>query len=179
MLSLYKYTNAELERLVKSIVVLCDTREKNNAHIIAWLDKKKIPHQSKALSNGDYSFCIPANPNLNIDRDLYFDHEIMIERKGSLEELSGNFSQNRTRFEEEMATYQGLKYLLIENANYQDIVNGKYDTKLSNKAFLASLHTFNQRYGLQLMFMPDSSYSGWFLYGIFTYYLKNKLRKIS
>lgn len=176
ILSLYKYTDKELEQLVKSIVILVDTREKQNAHIIEWLDKKKIPHRSKALSNGDYSFYVPANPDLNIDRDLYFDHEIMIERKGSLEELSGNFSQQRARFEEEMATYSGLKYLLVENANYQDVVDGKYDTKFSNKAYLASLHTFNQRYGLQLMFMPDPSYSGWFLYGVFTYYLKHKLR---
>lgn len=176
ILSLYKYTDKELEQLVKSIVILVDTREKQNTHIIDWLDKKKIPHKSKALSNGDYSFYVPANPDLNIERDLYFDHEIMVERKGSLEELSGNFSQNRARFEEEMATYSGLKYLLVENANYQDVVDGKYDTKFSNKAYLASLHTFNQRYGLQLMFMPDPNYSGWFLYGVFTYYLKHKLR---
>lgn len=176
ILSLYKYTDKELEQFVKSMVVLTDSREKDNSHIIDWLDKKKIPHKSKALPNGDYSFYIPANTDLNIDRDLYFDHEIMIERKNSLEELSGNFSQYRTRFEEEMATYRGLKYLLVENANYQDIVDGKYDTKFSNKAYLASLHTFNQRYGLQIMFMPDSRYSGWFIYGVFTYYLKNKMR---
>ena len=100
----------------------------------------------------------------------------MVERKGSLEELSGNFSQQRARFEEEMATYPGVKYLLIENANYQDIITGKYDTKFSSKAYLASLHTFNHRYGLQMMFMPDSQYSGYFLYGVFTYFLKQILR---
>ena len=43
ILSLYKYTDKELEQLVKSIVILVDTREKQNAHIIEWLDKKKIP----------------------------------------------------------------------------------------------------------------------------------------
>lgn len=100
----------------------------------------------------------------------------MIERKSSLNELSGNFSQHRARFEEEMATFQGRKYLLIENANYQDVITGKYDTKFSPKAYLASLHTFNHRYGLQVMFMPDPQYSGYFLYGVFSYYLKHKLR---
>ena len=38
ILSLYKYTDKELEQLVKSIVILVDTREKQNAHIIEWLE---------------------------------------------------------------------------------------------------------------------------------------------
>lgn len=176
ILELYKYTDKEIDQLVKSIVILTDTREQKNQHILNWLDSKKIPHKSKALSNGDYSFFVPASPDLNIERDLYFDKEIMVERKGSLEELSGNLSQQRARFEEEMATYTGIKYLLIENANYQDIITGKYDTKFSSKAYLASLHTFNHRYGLQMMFMPDPQYSGYFLYGVFTYFLRQKLR---
>lgn len=176
ILELYKYSEKEIDQLVKSMVILTDTREQKNQHILNWLDKKGIPHKAKALGNGDYSFYLPANPGLNIERDLFFDKEIMVERKASLEELSSNFSQYRTRFEEEMATYAGLKYLLIENANYQDIVSGKYDTKFSVKAYLASLHTFNHRYELQMMFMPDPQYSGYFLYGVFTYYLKHKLR---
>lgn len=176
ILELYKYTDKEIDQLVKSIVILTDTREQKNQHILDWLDSKKVPHKTKALSNGDYSFYVPANPDLNIDRDLFFDKEIMVERKGSLEELSGNLSQQRARFEEEMATYPGVKYLLVENANYHDIVTGNYDTKFSSKAYLASLHTFNHRYGLQMMFMPDPKYSGYFLYGVFTYFLRKKLR---
>lgn len=158
------------------MVVLCDTREKCNAHITGFFDKKKIPYKTKALSNGDYSFYIPANSELNIERDLYFDHEIMIERKASLDELSGNFTQHRARFEEEMATFPGKKYLMIENASYEDVVKGNYDTKFSNKAFLASLHAFNHRYNLQIMFMPNPNISGYYIYGIFTYYLKHLLR---
>lgn len=177
ILELYKYTDKEIEQLVKSIVVLTDTREKCNSHILDWFDKNKMPHKTKALSNGDYSFYVPANPELNIERDLYFDKEIMVERKGSLEELSGNFSQHRARFEEEMATYPGVKYLLVENASYQDIITGKYNTKFSTKAYLASLHTFNHRYGLQMMFMPDPKYSGYYLYGVFIYFLKSILRR--
>ena len=176
ILELYKYTDKEIDQLVRSIVILTDTREQKNQHILDWFDKKKIPHKTKALSNGDYSFYVPANPDLNIDRDLFFDKEIMVERKGSLEELSGNLSQQRARFEEEMSTYPGVKYLLIENANYHDIITGNYDTKFSAKAYLASLHTFNHRYDLQMMFMPDPQYSGYFLYGVFTYFLKQILR---
>ena len=107
------------------MVVLVDTREKSNSHIIEWLDKKKIPYKLKALSNGDYSFYVPANPNLNIDRDLFFDSHIMIERKGSLEELSSNFSQHRARFEEEMATYS-QQYAKQKTNERNSRKSGKY-----------------------------------------------------
>ena len=157
------------------MTILVDTREKDSKHITDWFDKKKIPYKSKALSNGDYSFFIPANPALNIDRDLYFDQEIAIERKGGLDELSGNFTQHRTRFEEEMATYPGKMYLLIENASYDNIIKGNYQTKFSAKAFLGSLHTFNHRYNLHITFMPDRDSSGCFIYGTFLYYLKHVL----
>jgi len=161
---------------LKSIVVLVDTREKNNNHITDWFSKKKRPYESKALSNGDYSFYIPKQSELNIDRAMLFDKEIMIERKASLDELSGNLTQNRDRFEKEMATYQGKKYLLIENSNYEDIVNQKYTTKFNPKSYLGSLHAFNHRYNLEITFMPNNEYSGLWIYGTLAYYLKNIMR---
>ena len=119
---------------------------------------------------------MPPNSILNIDRTLDFSHQIMIERKANLEELSSNFTTSRSRFQEEMATFSGKKYLLIENANYEDIINQKYDTKLSSKAYLASVHAFNHRYNLEIMFMPNREYSPIWIYGTFVYYLKNIMR---
>lgn len=176
LLERYKYTDKEKDEIVKSITILTDTREQKNSHILDWFDKMKINHKKKALSNGDYSFYIPKNSELNIERDLYFDKEIMVERKASLDEISGNFTQHRNRFEEEMATFPGKKYLLIENANYADIVRENYRTKFSRKAFLASIHTFNHRYNLEIIFMPTPELTAMYLYGIFSYYLKEKLR---
>ena len=157
-------------------MILVDTREQKNQHLLDWFDKKNIKYESKALSNGDYSFYIPKQPELNIDRAIYFDQDIMIERKNSLDELSGNLTQSRARFQEEMATFGGKKYLLIERANYSDIVNHNYDTQFSQKAYLASVHSFNHRYGLEIVFMPDNSYSPVWIYGTFSYYLRDLLR---
>lgn len=176
LLGLYKYTDKEKEEIVKSMTILTDSREQKNNHILDWFDKMKISHKKKALSNGDYSFYIPKNPELNIDRDLYFDKEIMVERKASLDEISGNFTQHRNRFEEEMATFSGKKYLIIEGANYSDIVHENYRTKFSRKAFLASIHTFNHRYGLEIIFMPTPELTAMYIYGIFMYYIKEILR---
>ena len=87
MLDKYYFTESEQKELIKSIGILVDTRELYNQHITDWFDKKEIKWRSKALKQGDYSFYIPANDNLNIPRDIYYDKEIVIERKASLEEL--------------------------------------------------------------------------------------------
>lgn len=176
MLKHYKYTDKEKTSLLRSIVILVDTREQKNSHITEYFDRKKIPWKSKALNNGDYSFYIPQNSDLNIDRDMYFDNEIIVERKNSADELAGNFTKHRTRFEEEMATFSGKKYLLIENSTYDDIVNGKYRSEYAAKSYLATLHTFNHRYSLEIMFMPQSEMSGLWIYSTFMYWLREKLR---
>jgi len=41
-----------------------------------------------ALSFGDYLVMLPANPGAGIIRDLYFEGDIMIERKANLDELA-------------------------------------------------------------------------------------------
>jgi len=158
------------------MTILIDTREQENSHITDYFDKKKVKYKSKALSYGDYSFCIPQNEALNIPRDLYFDKQVMVERKGSLEELSGNFSKGRDRLEKEFALAPLTKALMIENANYSDIVTGNYNTQYNKKSFVATLHTFWFRYNIPVFFMPDNRFSGVFIREYFEYYLKNKLR---
>ncbi|MEF9984178.1 MAG: ERCC4 domain-containing protein [Oscillospiraceae bacterium] len=158
------------------MTILVDTREKMNAHILEYFDKKKIPYIIKALGQADYSFYIPANTELSIPRDLYFNGEIVIERKGSLEELSTNLSTQRDRFEKELSTCRGKKILLIENANYSDVVSGNYNTQYNKKSFWGTLHSFWFKYDLPFVFMPDNRYSAPFIYGTFQYYFKNYLR---
>lgn len=176
MLERYYYTDKEIERLCKSIVILVDTREKKNLHITDWFNKKKIPWKNKALCNGDYSMMVPADTSLDINRDIYFDKEIIIERKQSLDEIASNFTTNRARFKEEFSTFDGYKYLLIEGATYGDVIKNNYNNKLSTKAFLASLHSFNHKYRLDTTFMPDPQYSAPWIYGTLYYYLKSILR---
>ena len=118
---------------------------------------------------------IPANHDLDIPRDLYFDNEVIIERKGSLEEISGNLTNGRDRFEKELALSPKDKVLLLEGGGFSDIVSGNYNTKYSNKSFLASLFTFWFRYNMPVFFMPDKKYSGIFVKLFFEYYLKGEL----
>lgn len=176
MIGNYRYTDKEKETLLKSIVVLVDTREKENLHILDYFDSKNIKYAKKALSQGDYSFYLPANEELSIPRDLLFSGDIVIERKASLEELSGNLSQQRDRFEKELSLVKGKIFLLIENANYHDIYNGNYKTDYNKKSFLGSIHSFEHKYELPFFFMPDKKYSAPYIYFTFYYYLRNILK---
>ena len=173
----YKYTEKEKDEIISSMVVIIDTREQKVDHIKKYFEKSKIPFVVKKLDYGDYSFYIPANESLSIPRDIYFDKEIIVERKASLEELSGNLvAADRARFEKELCLAPPHKVLLIENASYGDMVQGKYRTQYSGKAYWASLHKLWHEYDIPFIFMPESKYSGVFIRGYFEYYLKNLIR---
>lgn len=177
MIDRYKYTDKEIQQLLKSIVVVIDSREKNSSHITDYFDKHKIPYIVKALDAFDYTFYLPQNEELGIVRDIYFDRDIAFERKGSPEELSTNLTKHRARFEEEMCTSKALsKYLIIENANYSDIVTSNYKSDYNSKSYLGTLHSFNHRYDLQIVFMPNPAYTPIFMYGTMQYYLRNILK---
>ena len=159
------------------MVILIDSREQKADHIIKYLNDHNVDRQQKKLDYGDYSFILPADPELGIMRDLYFNDRICIERKASLEELSGNLAQKRQQFENELIRSNNVKLvLMIENKDgYKNIVNGQYDTAYNPKAYLASLLTFQHRYNIIIQFI-DPDYSGQFIRYEFYYYLREYLK---
>ena len=173
--TLHKYDDKELKTLLSSIVVLVDSREKENRHILEGLDSRHIQYQTQGLNYGDYSFMLPMNIELGIVRDMYFNNQIVIERKGSLEELSSNLATYRDRFEAELLRCRGKMILMIEGSSYQDIFYHSYNTKLSEKAFFTSLMSFKARYDIDIEFV-DSQFSWYYIYNVFYYYLRNYLK---
>ena len=66
-------------------MIICDSREKKNQHILRYLEYWNIPYEVRKLETGDYMD--DTNPNLVIDR------------KQNLDELCGNlFSPDKSRF---------------------------------------------------------------------------------
>ncbi len=94
----YKFSVEEIKKLTKSMVVLVDSREKKNTHILDYFRKQKIAYQVEKLEYGDYSFMVPAAV---AGEDIFFHRDCVVERKASLEELSGNLTGERERFEKE------------------------------------------------------------------------------
>lgn len=173
MLNRRKYTDSEIQKILKSIVILVDSREKSASHITEWFDKHKIKYEIMALPSGDYSFALDAIPELDLPYRTYYYNDVLLERKNSLEELSRCFSQTRERFNDEWSRcYAKRKYLLVENGTYEDLVNGRYNTQYNSKSFLGSLHSFNAKYGLEVVFMPNKELSPVFILATFQYYLR-------
>ncbi len=176
MIKLYRFTDKELKELLKSMVILVDSREQRAEHITDWLDEKKIAYKVEKLDFCDYSFYLPANMDLGIVKDLYFTDKIAIERKANLEEISGNLCQGRTAFENEFIRAGNSKvHLLIESASYEDILAHQYKTEYNPISFLASLHSFQNRYDLSINFIKDKRYSGQFIFFTLYYFLRNYL----
>lgn len=173
------YTEKEVKSMLKSMVILIDTREQQNDHILKFLDKKKVKYRSKKLDFGDYSFCIPANEELDIKKDIYFDKDIVIERKGSLSELAGNLTKDRERFEKELIRKKDAKmYLLIEGGSWLNINSELYRSNYNKNSYLATLYAYMARYNISIDFTVKEL-AGQFIYSMFYYYLREKLLNFS
>ena len=176
-MNLYRYTETELKKILKTLVILCDTREQNNRHIKGYLENKSIPYQDKALNFGDYTAMIPAYPDMGILRELFFDQSIVIERKGSLNELSGNLTQGRERFKDELTRASAAEvHLMIEGNSFSDIINHRYTTQFKENAYVASLLSMQCEYGFNLIFI-DAENAGLYIYSILYYHVRKTLMK--
>ena len=164
----YHFTDGEIKKLLASMVVLIDTREKNNELIIRYFDQKKIPYESKKLDYGDYSIKIPKNEEIGVQRDIFFDNSVIVERKGSLDELAGNLTKDRTRFESELIRAKDANIaLMVENATYTDLVMGRYRSEYNAKSFVATLATYSARYGLDVNFVEKELAGNWIYHRLY------------
>ena len=161
------------------MIILVDSREKVNDHIISSFDKNGICYKKKALEYGDYSFALPRNEELSIPRDMYFNKKVCIERKASLEELSGNLAQERERFEREFlraGNDRAKLYLMVEDmGGYSSIIGHRYNTQFAPVAFMASLKAWEARFNCNVQFI-DKQYSGYYIMATFQYYAREMLK---
>lgn len=176
MIELYKYNENEISQILRSIVILSDTREKKNDHILSYFDSKNITWKKQKLDYGDYSCMIPANEELGIPRDLYFDHEIMVERKANLDEFANNVSKERDRIKKEFALAPSHKIIVIENASYADMINGNYRSEYSAKSYYGTVHSLWHEFEIPFIFMPDPKYTGMFIKGYLQYYIRDLIK---
>lgn len=164
------YTDKEIGEMLKDLTVICDTREQCNGHITGYLDSKKIPYITRKLDTGDYSGMI---------YDLTLEHDVVIEKKNGLDEIAGNFTVDRQRFENEFlrAKAENFKvFLIIENASWSDIFLHNYRSKLTPKSLLASLLAWQVRYNLTIIFCKESE-TAQIIHGILYYAARECLSK--
>lgn len=106
----------EKQKFLKQVVIICDTREQKNKHIIDELDRLQVQHESRKLDIGDYSFVVDGKD---------FSLSCILERKATLNELWTNITKDRERFEKELSASYNIVMstsLLIENCkNWDDL----------------------------------------------------------
>lgn len=159
-----KITDTNINKLLRKIVVLIDTREQENTHIIEYLEKHKIKYKYKAMECFDYSCELEKDEELGLPFDICLINRIGIERKGSgkngLTELASNFTTTRNAFEEkwQKAKYNTEDlYLIIENGSWENIKNGKYRSQLSSNSFYNSLISWRTKYGFKIDFVETEN----------------------
>lgn len=148
----------ELHRAVKGIEICVDTREHDNAALKWRLEQMKCPTYRAALNVGDYAarFPLPGGGWYDLaDR-------CVVERKQSIDEISGNLGRNRERFirEFDRAKEKGTRiYLLIENSSFGQIYRHEYGSRMNEESIIGSLLALLARYDCRLI-MCDAAKSG-------------------
>lgn len=175
MLVRVNFKKNEIDKILKNAVILVDTREQENLHILEYFKKKKIDYRIEKLDYADYSICLPKSEYL--DKEIYLNNIISIERKGSLEELSCNFTKDRARLEEEFQRSKGKIFLLIENGTFEDIVEHNYKTDFKPNSYVGTLKSFEARYGFSTDFVKNKEKSGEFIYKTLMYHAREYLKK--
>ena len=133
-----------------------------------YFQKHKIPTITRKLDTGDYSAQLG---------DLSMEREICVERKRNLDEICGNFTVERERFEREFlrAKAYGTKVvLIIENGSWSDIYLGNYRSKVTPKSLLGSLLSWMVRYNVTVTFCKPEE-TGKLIHGIMFYSAKEIL----
>jgi ERCC4-type nuclease len=125
-------------------VIIWDSREQKNDHILKALDEKGIRHERRKLNYGDYSFEFNGKS---------YENEIVLERKGSLSELIGNFTKGKNRFRNEFERAKGCKVILMVEASLSDLEAGNYRSRMSPRDLKSFLKTWCNKFQLELRFI--------------------------
>lgn len=180
----YKFTETEINKLLKeNFMILYDTREQVNQHVLDYFDKKKVQYKKQKIDEGDYTAIITKIPELGIYRDLYF--PVAVERKNSVDELAGNLGEKtdtrddvRLVRELQRAKTKGIKiFLIIEDKNgMENIIKGNYRSQYQPKAFLGRLTSIQDQYLNDTIFTSASN-SGFEIYRKLYYSIRNFLKE--
>lgn len=138
---------------MKNNIIICDTREKGNKKILQHFADVGQDYIISKLDYGDYK--------------LYKDNSVVIDRKDSLLELSGNLchtsEHQRINREIERAKKDNCKdfiFLISENKikSTEDIANWTSPhTKVKGETLLKIMRTMKEKYGVRFIIVPKKN----------------------
>ena len=133
-------------------MMICDSREKKNGHIIKYLEKNNIPYMVRKMDVADFQ--VAGRDNLVIDR------------KQNLDELSANLTSpmDKGRFMREVrrSSARGIKMIVLcehggDIHNIADISkwNSRY-SGVSGRDLMELVYKCHISYGVEFMFCKKS-----------------------
>lgn len=149
------------KEMLESMVVLVDSREQPTDRAKKRYESLGCPYKRATLSYGDYTYNakLPSGEWL-LDDSKTVSGFAVVERKMNLDELASCLTHSRDRFEREFKRAKENNariFLLIENATWENLLNGKYRSKFNPKAFFASLIAWMVRYDIQLIYCKEET----------------------
>jgi len=167
-----KLTDKQIARILEDMIILTDTREKKNEHILCWLDESYFKREMCKLNSGDYTCKFPHYPQ--------YDGLIVVEKKNSLTEICGNFTSKRKQFGDEFnrMPVEVNSHIVIEEATWKKVSNGSYRSEMHPNSMWASLLTWNARYGCPIWFVGKGE-SAELIYKLIYYGIMEKLKNIT
>lgn len=144
----------DIENCLNSMIILVDSREKPTGEQSERRYKSFLcSYERQKLDFGDYS------AKFMLDNE-WIQVPVAIERKMNLDELAACFTHERKRFcaEFERAKAAGCSmYLLVENASWEGLINGRYRSRFNSKAYLASISAWIARYDIKPIFCKSDT----------------------
>ena len=133
----------EIENCLKSMQILIDSNEQQTEQAQRRYSDFSVPFSRQKLDYGDYTynFTLPDG-QLLFPPDQRICGNVVIERKMSLTELSGNLCQEKARFKREFQRakeHRAKIYLLVEDASWEKLIHGRYGTRFHPNAYMAAL----------------------------------------
>lgn len=132
-------------------MLICDSREKKNSHILAYFDRHGIEYEVRKLDVGDY---------------MFEGGTISVDTKRSIDELASNMlnPKDHARFWREVrrSKENGIRLvILIESNKYKAIPDlatwrSKY-SGISGRAVMDAIYRCHISYGVDFVFAPKVS----------------------
>lgn len=167
-----KLTDKVIQSILDDMVIICDTREQKNQHILDYFNDNNIKYKVEKLDTADYSFILPHYPEICMDK------QVLVEKKNSLDEIAGNFTKGRDRFQREFERVVTEKiHLVVEKATWKKLLNGSYRSQMPPQSMMASMLTWNIRYSCPIWF-AEVGESPVLIYNIMKYELLEHLKNL-
>lgn len=151
----------EQREVLRSFRIICDSREQDTARARERYERMNAPVSRAKLNYGDYCYNATLPDGTAIyDTEKPINPACVVERKMSLDELAMCLGKDRKRFQREFerAKEAGARVILLcENASWENLMNGRYRSRLNPNAYLGSLVAWAARYDFQLLFCKEET----------------------